>query len=213
MTYLDETYFFDYSHPRIQQYVDDHTSKEDSLQEKSVKLHNAIRDGWRYNPYQIRFKREEWQSSCIMERPEGHCLDKSILYVSCLRAVGIPARLHLAKVRNHIAAEKLMALLGTDELTPHGMVDLMLDGKWLKASPAFNKSLCDKLNVDTLEFDGRTDSVFQEFDKEGGLFMEYLEDYGGFEDFPFDFVIDNMKAHYSGLTDDNIPEDGLLEIK
>ncbi|MEO1518209.1 MAG: transglutaminase family protein [Bacteroidota bacterium] len=212
MKTLAESYFYDCSHPSIQQFVERWTKPGDTPRQKAIDLYTAVRDGWRYNPYLIRFRKEDWQASRIMERPEGHCLDKAIIYLTCLRAVGIPARIHLAKVRNHIAVEKMTKLLGTDVLTPHGMVDVQLDGQWLKTSPAFNRSLCEKLNVATLDFDGQSDSIFQEFDREGGQFMEYLEDYGAFDEFPLEFIIDNFKTHYTRLTPDHFT-DGLLEIK
>ena len=77
-----------------------------------------------------------------------------------------------------------MAILGTDELAPHGMVDIYINGKWLKTCPAFDKGTCDKYNVKPLDFDGENDSLFQEFDTNGNTFMEYIEDYGHFENVP-----------------------------
>lgn len=69
-------------------------------------------------------------------------MDKSIVLIVCLRALGIPARIHLAKVKNHIGVERLTEKFGTNELTNHGMVNVYIDGKWLKISPAFNASMC-----------------------------------------------------------------------
>ena len=90
-------------------------------------------------------------------------IEKAIVLIACLRALGVPARLRLAKVTNHIAVERLTERLGTNVLTPHGMVDVFLNGKWVKATPAFNKELCEKCDVEPLEFDGTEDSMFQEF--------------------------------------------------
>ena len=70
-------------------------------------------------------------------------------------------------------------------------------------SPAFNKSLCKKLNVDPLEFDGENSSFLQQYNGEGTLFMEYLDDYGYFEDVPIDFMIRNLKEHYPNIFDTN----------
>ncbi len=122
--------------------------------------------------------------------------------IALLRAVAVPARLCLSKVRNHIAAERMTKAFGTDELTPHGYVEIWINGRWVKATPTFNKELCDKLGVDSLEFDGQNDSIFQEFDKVGGQFMEYLEDYGAFADVPLDFIIGNMRQHYPKFFDE-----------
>jgi hypothetical protein len=79
------------------------------------------------------------------------------------------------------------------------MVDLFLDGKWLKVSPAFNIELCERYNIAPLDFDGENDSVFHEFDKAGNVFMEYLEDYGHFEDVPVEFIFENFKSNYPAI--------------
>ena len=100
------------------------------------------------------FKKEKYLVSYLLPRQEGHWIDKSILLIAGLRAMGIPARLHLAKVKNHIAAEKLIAKIGTNELTPHGMVDIFLNAKLIKVSPAFNATLCERYKVEPLGFDG-----------------------------------------------------------
>ena len=122
------------------------------------------------------------------------------MLIACLRALGIPARIQLAKVKNHIAVEHLTEKLGTNELSPHGMVNIYLDGKWRKASPAFNAELCERCKVAPLDFDGVEDSVFQEYNREGQEFMEYLEDYGHFEDLPYDFILRNFQEQYPELS-------------
>ena len=193
MDYLAPTYYFDYESHEIQSIISDFKSETLTQKEKAKELYLRIRDSYRYNPYDVSFSADRYKASLISKRSTGHCLDKSILYITCLRGLGIPARIHLAKVKNHIGVERLMEKLGTNELTPHGMVNLYLDGKWLKASPAFNASLCELCNVKPLDFDGLNDSVFQEYNREGQEFMEYLEDYGHFEDLPFDFILNNTR--------------------
>jgi hypothetical protein len=83
------------------------------------------------------------------------------------------------------------------------MVNVYLDNKWLKMSPAFNKSLCEKLNVEPLEFDGENNSFLQQYNSSGTRFMEYIDDYGHFEDVPLDFMIRNLKEHYPAIFDTN----------
>lgn len=196
MDYLKTTYFFDFKNIHIQRIIAPLNSSMPTKKEQAKKLYLIIRDGWRYNPYMISISKEKYIASHIAQKKDGHCIDKSILLIACLRALGIPARLHLAKVKNHIAVERLTEKFGTNELTPHGMVDLFINGKWLKVSPAFNAELCEKCNVDPLDFDGEQDSIFQEYNRSGSEFMEYLEDYGHFDDLPFEFIIENFKSHY-----------------
>jgi len=196
MDYLNPTYFFDYKSNEIQGLIKEFKTDTLTLKEKAIGWYYKVRDQWRYDPYNIHLIQEEYRASKVAMKPYGHCVDKSILLVAGLRALQIPARIHLAKVKNHIAVERLTEKFGTNELTPHGMVNVFLDQKWIKVSPAFNKELCEKCNVAPLEFDGENDSMFQEFDSKGNVFMEYLEDYGHFEDVPFEFMIKNMEENY-----------------
>ncbi len=194
--FLKPTNLLDADDPQIQSFAERVTQGSRADIQKAVRIYYAVRDGWKYNPYNISFKPEDMRASVVLHKEDGHCLDKAVLMIALLRAVGVPARLRLAKVRNHIAAERMIEFFGIDELTPHGYVEILINGQWVKATPAFNQELCDKLGVAPLEFDGQNDSIFQEFDKAGGQFMEYLEDYGSFADVPLDFIKENMKQHY-----------------
>ncbi|MCF6181423.1 transglutaminase-like domain-containing protein [Lutibacter sp.] len=196
MDYLNATYYFDYETDEIQKLIQKFKTDTLTQKEKAKQLYLKIRDNWRYNPYRISLSKENYKASVISKKTETHCIDKSILLIAGLRGLQIPAKIHLAKVKNHIGIERIIEKFGTDEISPHGMVDVFLDGKWLKASPAFNKELCLKCNVAPLDFDGESDSIFQEFDNKGNEFMEYLEDYGSFDDVPIDFIFKNFKENY-----------------
>lgn len=197
MDYTKATYFFDYHHPEIQKLISDY--KDLSVQEQIRGLYLKVRDGFRYNPFNIGLRKEHYVSSTIAAKSEAHCIDKAIVYVSCLRALSIPARLHLAKVSNHIATERLEEKLGTNELAPHGLVDVLYKDKWVKCSPAFNKELCDMYQVDALDFDGTKDMIMQEYNKKQQKFMSYIEDYGSFEDVPLDFIINVFQTNFPML--------------
>lgn len=207
--YVEPTYFFDYTTVTIQKLVAEFKNSSMSDVDKAIAMYTKIRDGWLYFPYYFSFSKENFKASIIAQKDEGHCLEKSILLIACLRALSIPARLQLAKVKNHIAVDRLVEKFGTNEMTPHAMVNVCLDDTWLKISPAFNKELCTLCNVDVLQFDGKNDAVFQEFDKEGGNFMEYLEEYGHFADVPIEFIFDLIKSHYPHIIEQ---ADGATEI-
>jgi transglutaminase-like putative cysteine protease len=201
MDYLSSTYYFDFETEEIQQLVSEFKSDLISDKEKTKLLYLKVRDSWRYDPYHLSFSKENYKASTIAGKPKGHCVEKSIILIACLRALGIPARLHLGKVKNHIGVERLTEKFGTNELTPHGMVNVYLNHKWLKLSPAFNKTMCEIYNVSPSEFDGENNSYLQEFNNDGKIFMEYLEDYGHFEDVPLEFMINNVKEHYPHIFD------------
>ena len=201
MKYLESSYYFDYENDVIQALISEYINKSIPDKDTAIALYAKIRDHWKYDPYTISLSKNNYRASHIASKTTGNCVEKSILLIACLRALEIPARLHLGKVKNHIAVERLTEKFGINELTPHGMANVYLGNKWLKISPAFNKSLCEKLNVTPLDFDGENNACLQEFNNEGNQFMEYIDDYGHFEDVPVEFMKQNIKEHYPHIFD------------
>jgi hypothetical protein len=78
----------------------------------------------------------------------------------------------------------------------HGYTELYLEGKWVKATPAFNERLCRFYKIKPLEFDGKTDSIFHAFSEDGKKHMEYLHDHGTFADMPFAEMVAAFRRHY-----------------
>ncbi|MGH7821268.1 MAG: hypothetical protein ACREQ9_16005, partial [Candidatus Binatia bacterium] len=115
------------------------------------------------------------------------------------RAVGVPSRLGFADVRNHLTTPKLREMMGSDLFVFHGYTELYLEGRWVKATPAFNLALCQRFGVLPLEFDGRTDSIFHAFDAENRRHMEYLRDHGSFAEFPFERMAASFLEAYPVL--------------
>ena len=78
----------------------------------------------------------------------------------------------------------------------HGYVEFYLEGKWVKATPAFNRELCERHHVAPLEFNGRDDSIFHPYNLESRQFMEYVADHGTYADIPVDMLVAAWKAAY-----------------
>lgn len=167
--------------------------------EQARALYGAVRDGIRYDPYVDYTRRETFQASSVLAAGSGYCVGKAALYAALCRVVDIPARIGLADVRNHLATPRLLAAVGTDVFAYHGYVEVHLEGRWLKATPTFNETLCAKLNVSPLAFEGTEDSLLQSFDSEGREFMEYVADHGTFFDVPAKFLIARMADLYPAL--------------
>jgi len=210
----NETFNFDYSSEiiqRIVQKLDRKAAESDS--DFAIRAYTFVRDFWPYYPYRFSLKKEDWKSSKIATQKAGHCLDKSIILISVLRAENIPSKLGLSRVKNHIAVEQIIEKFGSDELVPHGYVAIYLEGKWVKATPAFNKELCKKMGVHALDFDGKTDAVFQEFDEHGAnSFMEYLEDYGTFDEVPLEYMFELMCDTYPMLLKNGVKMGDVMDL-
>ena len=157
--------------------------------EKAVKLYYAVRDEIWYDPYYPFYLPEHYRASNILKSGRGYCVCKASLLCALGRASGIPTRVGFATVRNHLATKQLIEFLGSDLFVYHAFNEFYLEGKWVRATPAFNKELCEKHKVVPLEFNGRDDSIFQLYNLEKKKFMEYVEFHGEYADIPVDIIL------------------------
>lgn len=194
--YLEPTYFIDSNSEAVLETVNSATEKDMSYIDKAVRLYYAIRDSIIYDPYRIDISRNGMKASSIIERKRGFCVSKAVVLAACARAAGIPSRIHFADVKNHLTSRQLFEIMGTDLFVYHAYTELYLEEKWVKATPAFNSSLCEKVGVLPLKFDGRHDSLFQQFDMKGNKFMEYKKDRGAFDDLPYDELVKSFRDYY-----------------
>lgn len=194
--YLKPGYYTESDHPLILDHAKRITLDVTDPVQRAVRLFYAVRDKIRYNPYSMALDSEDFRAHRVLERGEAFCVPKAILLVSLARAVGVPAALGFADVRNHLTSRRLLEIMGTDVFVFHGYALLYLNGRWLKATPTFNKELCDKAGVKPLEFDGHHDALFHPFDKEGRRHMEYLKDRGMYADFPYETWLQAMFEAY-----------------
>ena len=163
---------------------------------RAVKLYYAVRDEIFYDPYYGGEERRYFRASDCLRAKRGFCIPKAALLAAAARSVGIPARVGYADVRNHLSTKKLLDLMGGDLFIWHSFTELYLDGRWVKATAAFNLSLCQKFGVHPLEFDGRNDSLFHEFDREGRRHMEYVREWGSYPDVPYEEIIADFRKTY-----------------
>jgi hypothetical protein len=209
--FLSPTEFLDSDHDSVRAYAERNTVGAANDTERAVKLYYAVRDDFQYDPYVLDLRRESLRASKLLTKKRGYCVEKAVLLAAAARSVGIPSRLSFYIVRNHIATEKLAKALEKDYLVFHGAAEMFLEGKWVKATPAFNRRLCDFLGVDPIEFDGTSDAIFQEYDRKGNIFMEYLHDYGAFDDMPYQMFLDELEKHYPHITNNpRFVTDGLI---
>lgn len=196
--YLRPTWFVDSDHPAIVEFAQ-RTAGAGGDTERALRLFYAIRDGVRYTAYGIALDRDSFRASNTLAQGRGWCVTKSCLLAATSRAVGIPCRLGYANVRNHLSTRRLTEMMGTDVFYYHGYNEFWLDGRWVKATVAFNESLCAKARLKPLDWDGRTDSLYHPYDLDGRRHMEYLHDYGAMADLPYDAIIAKFHEAYPVL--------------
>jgi transglutaminase-like putative cysteine protease len=194
--FLQPTKIIDCDHPEIRDFAMKTIGDASDAVDKAVRLYYAVRDGIWYDPYYPFFLPEHYRASTVLRGGRGFCIPKSSLLCALGRVCGVPSRPGFADVRNHLATRQLLEYLGSDIFTYHCFTEFFLEGKWVKATPAFNKELCLRHGVTPLEFNGREDSIFQPYNSENKKYMEYVEFLGSFADIPVDRIVDAFEKTY-----------------
>lgn len=197
--WLQATPTIDYTHAAVQAFVRTHDRPGADSRERAVSLYYAVRDLIRYDPYAIDLSAAGLSASQAVISGHGWCVSKAVLLTACCRALGIPARPGYADVRNHLSTARMREIMQTNEFRWHGYTAILLDGQWVKATPAFNIELCEKFRLRPLEFDGRDDSIYHPYDLAGRQHMEYLRYRGEFADVPLAELRADFESFYAHM--------------
>jgi transglutaminase-like putative cysteine protease len=196
---LAVTEFLDHDNLVVRAFVDRTVGDAGTPAERAIALYYAVRDKIRYEVYDADLSRAGLRASSILSRGQGFCVHKSIVYAAACRAAGVPSRIVLTDVRNHLASERLRELVGGDIFRFHALNSVHLHDKWVRVTPVFNKLLCRLYGLTPLEFDGVQDSVSHPYDSKGRRYMEFLHEYGEFDDFPYELVVEGIRAAHPKL--------------
>ena len=206
------TSFLDYGHEKVQDFIGQAVGDSTSQKDQAVRLYYAVRDKVNYEVYRQDLSPAGLRSSAIAARGEGFCVQKSILYASAVRSLGIPSRLVISEVRNHLASPQLKALVGGETFV-HWLTSIYLDGQWLRVTPVFNKILCRLYGMHALEFDGASDAELHPFAE--GQQMEFVTEHGEFDDVDYEQNIGLMRSRHPGMFANGtvVPGEGSLRTE
>jgi transglutaminase-like putative cysteine protease len=189
--YLEPTFFIDCDNPDMRELAEEITRGQHESVEKAVSLFYYVRDTIKYNLYVPKSHPEDFRASNILSAGKGFCVQKAVALVALARAVNIQAGLGFARLKNHIIPEKTREWLRTDILPFHGFTELYLQDKWVIATPAFDREMCEKNGIIPVEFDGMNDAKFRPFNLDGERHIEYLGDVGHYYD---DVPLEQLRA-------------------
>lgn len=192
--YLAPAEYVDSTHPLVVARAKELAGTCDDLAAKAIALFDYVRD-LRYSAPDFD-RLDSFRASTVLAERKGYCVPKACAFVALARAAGVPARLAFADVTNHIVPPSTRELMQGATFAWHGYAEILLDGAWLKVSPTFDRQLCEKLNVASLEFDGAHDAHLQAFDQAGRAFMRYERLHGAFHDVPARFLAAEMPRRY-----------------
>ena len=196
--YLAPAEYIDSDHAAIEAFVARTVTPDMPGAEKVRRFYLAAREV-RYEPDLDYSDPEIYRASSVLRAGVGYCVGKASLFAALCRASAIPARVAFADVTNHLSSEKLREKMGTNYFAWHGFTEVFLDGRWVKASPTFNSTLCARFGVAPLDFDGASDALLQACDGEGRTFMKYEVLHGAFHDVPAKFLMAEMARLYPQL--------------
>jgi len=196
--YLAPAEYIDSDHPAIAAFAARAATPGMPPAEKVRRFYLAARE-IRYDPDLDYSDPEIYRASSVVNAGAGYCVGKAALFAALCRASAVPARVAFADVTNHLSSEKLREKMGTNYFAWHGFTEVFLDGRWVKASPTFNSTLCARFGVTPLDFDGGSDALLQAYDGEGRTFMKYEVLHGAFHDVPAKFLIAEMARLYPSL--------------
>ena len=186
--YLRPTFAIDSDHERIVETAEKLTGGCSSDEEKAVKLFYFVRDSIPYNVYMISVFIEDFKASRILEWGKGYCVQKAVLLAALGRASGVPSRLVFAKIKNHRVPDHVFEKLRTNVFPRHGYNQFYLNERWVSAAATFDRTLCEKNGLPTVEFDGKKDAILPDKDLMGKTYIEYIEKFPPVDDLPFDWI-------------------------
>jgi transglutaminase-like putative cysteine protease len=202
--------YVDSDHPAIRAFAAAAVGADASPLEKAQRYYLAARE-IRYD-YDLDYGDPEiYRASSVLKAGRAYCVGKAALFAALCRAGGVPARVAFADVTNHLSSERLREKMGTNYFAWHGFTEVRLDGRWVKASPTFNATLCARFGVAPLAFDGAADALLQAYDGEGRTFMRYEALHGAFHDVPAKFLMAEMVRIYPRLSQPRARSAGGME--
>lgn len=196
--YLKCTEIIDCDTSAIQDKAHELTEGLQTDKEKAVALYYFVRDKIKHNAYAPLHDLERYKASNTLQADNGFCQQKAVLLVALARAAGIPARLGLVDVRDHLISDTFKEMIGGINILPlHGYAELYVDGRWIHASPAYDIETCRRKRFIPVEFDGVNDAKDSPYDLDGNPHVEHIKYHGPYDDFPWD-EITNYYVEWSG---------------
>lgn len=194
--YVSPTEVIDSNHPSVLEYALRSAGGARDDVSKACALFRAVRDEIAYDLFSPFYLPSHYQASSVLQRKSGFCVSKACLLCGLGRAVGIPSRLGFADIRNHGISPEVAEQMGTNLFTFHGFVEFFLEGRWVKATPAFDPTVCEKHNTALVVFNGREHALLPAHDLNGNRYVEYVRQHGSFADLPLESLLRAFREAY-----------------
>lgn len=200
----------DAAHPEVQRQSAKLVEHARDETEKARILFEFVRDSIAYTFSWRRDEAEDeplptasFRASATLHRGSGMCIQKAVLLCALSRAAGLQVRLAFQSLRDYRLPRELVALMG-DVLTPHGLVAVRINGRFVRLDPSLDRSLCERKGYRLTEFSATEDALLPSLDVNGKRHFEILEELGEFDSFPTDFVMSIFAKRFGELDVDAV---------
>jgi transglutaminase-like putative cysteine protease len=153
--YLKPSAVADVENEHIQACVNEILTKvtdKNNHKEVAIAIHNWVRDNIHFG-----FNASFWnmKASDVLSKRRGFCNNQSTLFVTLLRAAGIPARPFFIAINEKIL-HGFTSRAGVDGFVDHSFTQVWLDGRWINVDsyildPSLFKASQDKLSQENLD--------------------------------------------------------------
>lgn len=157
--------------------------------EAAGRLFEYVRDTVRYSVQVPYAPMEQYLALNTLQRGWGYCVQKSAVLVALARALGIPARLGLADIENHILPPAMVHMLGSNIIYYHCFAEWWIGGQWLKATPSFDRQLCTERGWRLVEFVPGANLMLPETDLAGNPHVSYIRYHGWRQGVPLEEML------------------------
>ena len=167
--------------------------------EAARRLFDFVRDSVRYSLNVPFWELEHYLALNTLARGFGFCVQKSALLCALARALGIPARLGFADIQNHQVRGPLAELIPGGVIHYHCFLEWFVGGRWLKATPSFDRRLCQEMGWRLVEFDPRHNALLPATDLEGRPHISYLRQHGWRLGVPLEECMSQWRTNQDGV--------------
>ena len=109
-------------------------------------------------------------------------MQKAALFAALCRASGIPARIGFQDIRDYMIVGDFLRLMGTNELSHHGMNTVFLNGRWVMADCTLDSGLANRKRYRLVEFDGTRHALLPKTSRTGKPHFDILKQYRFYND-------------------------------
>jgi len=135
------------------------------------RLFYFIRDEIRYI-FRLTDNPEDLKASFILQRKQGFCTQKAILFCAIARSINIPAGIAFFEIIDYFMNK---SAVNGRLIQYHGIASLYLHGRWILFDATLDKRLCEMNNRPVTEFSATKDCLMPPLAENRNKHIEYVK--------------------------------------